>query len=175
MKAISHLLAMTMLAATFISLIPESAHAKPVFLLSNSCVRSGGGFHRDNTEVSIGRELFTSIMKTQIWIGSDNGATLTCRLRTPGSKFKFKTLKLSFGIPDQVRSSESTLIVYADGNQVASKSVSSGDKEYLAIDVSKVTSIALEVKCFGSDRCTNLYFPEAILETFSTPGGRNQL
>ncbi|MBD1933067.1 MULTISPECIES: hypothetical protein [Cyanophyceae] len=142
---------------------------KPAFLLSNTCVETSGRWGTSREEISVGKELFTSVMyMTSGYYGGDGQpSSMTCRIRPAGSASKFKTLRLAFGIADNARKGQVTVSVHLDGNQVASRTISSGEKELLLIDVSKASSLAVETSC--SSECpvfVNVF--QALLEPVSS-------
>ena len=139
-------------------------------LFSTGCVRRGSvGNLQDN--ISIGREAFTRIFYI------DNGGQITCRIRPAGSPPRFKTLRLAFGITDS-RASELTVDVniYLDGNLAASRTLSVGEKSLLILDVSRVSSVAIEVPQGSNDIFTTIRvsFVQALLEPISSSPGRRQ-
>ncbi|MFB2835680.1 hypothetical protein [Floridanema evergladense] len=140
-------------------------------LFSNDCVQRGrmGSSQRD---VSIGRVAFTEIFYMR-----NEGSLITCRIRPAGSQPRFKTLRLAFGIADNESSSKPVDInVYLDGNLAASRSLSVGEKSLLLLDVSRVSSVAIEVPNNDPNSIflRTVSFVQALLEPISSSPGRRQ-
>ncbi|MFB2919162.1 hypothetical protein [Aerosakkonema funiforme] len=135
-------------------------------LFSTGCVQRGNT-GSSQSDISIGRQAFTEIF----YIYSDN-SLLTCRIRPAGSQPRFKTLRLAFGIGDDRRAGEqATVNVYLDGNMAASRTLSVGEKSLLILDVSRVSSVAIEVP---ENSGTRVSFVQALLEPISSSPGRRQ-
>jgi hypothetical protein len=105
-KLIRKVAEVSTLFLAFVGLVGQIAQAqqRPVSLFSTSCVEGGSrnGYER-NQEVSVGREVFTSIFQIRIYrVGWFEGSSITCRIRPASSKPRFKTLRLAFGISDNV-------------------------------------------------------------------------
>ncbi len=138
-------------------------------LFSSSCVTQGdmGSSQRD---ISIGRQVFT-----QIFYMDDEDSLITCRIRPAGSQPKFKTLRLAFGIADNRSANKPVPVnvnVYLDGNLAASRSLSVSEASLLILDVSKVSSVAIEIPNNNDHIQTQVSFIQALLEPISSSPGR---
>lgn len=134
-------------------------------LFSSSCVRKGN-IGSSQSEISIGREAFTEIFYMS------QTSLITCRIRPAGSQPKFKTLRLAFGINDNSNDTyTSTVKVYLDGNLAASRSLSVGEKSLIILDVSKVSSVAIEI-IEGNRSGGYVSFVQALLEPISSSPGQ---
>lgn len=144
-------------------------------LFSTGCVERGFA-STDNTNISIGRELFTSIYK--MGAGSnpfnEGGSGVTCRIRPGGSPPRFKTLRLAFGMADDERSKGVLEVnIYVDGVQVESRSIGQGNKALVLLDVSRASSIAIEIP-WDKNSFGYIRFFQALLEPISSSPGRRQ-
>ncbi len=117
--------------------------------------------------MTIGRESFTSIRT--LWT---YGGSATCRIRPGNSAYKYKTLRLAFGIQDQNANDYHcnrpvTVNVYLDGNLEESRSLLAGDKSLLLLNVSRTSTVTVEVPRIES--CLGIvHFTQAILEPISS-------
>ncbi|HEY9852039.1 MAG TPA: hypothetical protein V6D28_21370 [Leptolyngbyaceae cyanobacterium] len=138
-------------------------------LFSTDCVR-GRGMRSSQQDISIGREVFT-----EIFYMTTSDSLITCRIRPAGSPPRFKTLRLAFGVTDDTRTRKPIEVnVYLDGNLAASRSLSPGEKSLLLLDVSNVSSVAIEVpnnnpNSIFADRVS---FVQALLEPISSSPGQ---
>lgn len=140
------------------------AQQRTTSLFLTNCI---GDFSTRAQDVVIGREVFTSIASMY------SGRSPTCRIRPAGATPSFGTLRLAFGLPDRANGfgNSVTLNVYLDGTLVTSRTISRGQRSFLAIDVSRASSIALEAT---SPETTYLYFTQALLEPLSLSPGQRQ-
>lgn len=140
------------------------AQQRTISLFSTNCI---GDFSTSTQEIVIGREVFTSIASMY------SGRSPTCRIRPAGAAPSFSTLRLAFGLPDRSNGlgNSVTLNVYLDGTLAASRTISRGQRAFLAIDVSRASSIALEAT---SPDTTYMYFTQALLEPLSLSPGQRQ-
>jgi hypothetical protein len=143
---------------------------RAVFLLDYKCVNTGNGdLGRDTSDVSVGRELYTSIMYMRSY-SANSAASMTCRVNATESA----TLRLEFGIADNNRNASPSIVsVYLDGNQVAAKSVAPSQFKTLLVDLKGAKSLALETTCSRASDCANVYFFKAQIEGAASPGTRN--
>ncbi|MFB2878498.1 hypothetical protein [Floridanema aerugineum] len=139
-------------------------------LFSTGCVRRQG-MDSSQRDISIGRQAFTEISYAyDTW-----SPLITCRIRPAGSQARFKTLRLAFGISDDEKANKPVDInVYLDGNLAASRSLSVGEKSLLLLDVSKISSVAIEIPSNNDSEGTRISFVQALLEPISSSPGRRQ-
>lgn len=141
------------------------AQQRTTSLFSTNCL---GSFYITTQDIVIGREVFTSIAQM------NSGRSATCRIRPAGATPSFSTLRLAFGLPDEnnSRGNSATVNVYLDGTLVASRTVSRGRRAFLGIDVSRASSVALEIA--DSPNTTNVHFTQVLLEPLSLSPGQRQ-
>lgn len=148
-------------SVTEVSLAQQTT-TKPI--LSTPCVDNtikewGSRSWRNVSEdISINRQVFTS---TFYIVARKQPGGFACKINSGNFSSKFKSLKLEFGIPDG-KPMPTTVNVYSDGNQVATKTISGGEKGTLIVDVSKTRSIAFEVISEEDDKSV-IYFIDASL------------
>lgn len=146
------------------NIVQAQRSRRPVDLLRSKCVSSGSGSAReDNTDISIGRAVYSS----QFFLGPGyRSASLTCRIK-PDSNPKpiFQTLNLGFGMRDSDRRSTPVEVrVYLDGKPVDARTVSPSQQNSLSLDVSNVSNVSIEAACTtGTQYCERVYFYEAKL------------
>ncbi len=163
---LSGLLSAGVLSFTLATVGAQVAQAqRPIPFADLQCVNRGkGGYENGKWDISVGRELYTSILV----IAPDTA--LTCRL--PGGP---ASLRLEFAIPDDKERAPIKIDVYVDGNQVASRIGDKGKVHTMFVDVSNGKSLALEVSCARATNCRDwaYYFMKAQLEPGArSPGGR---
>ncbi len=164
-RLLSRWLSAGMLSAILGTVTAPLAQAqRPIPLFSLNCVKSSGGYSTSSQDISVGRELYTSILYI-----SPNTAVI-CRL--PGGP---ASLRLEFAIPDTSQAPPARIDVYVDGNQVASGT--GGDKgkvHTMLVDISNGRSLAVEVFCARATNCGGYYhFMKAQIEPgASSPGSR---
>jgi hypothetical protein len=146
------------------SIVQAQRSPRPVDLLRSTCVASGSGTAReDNTNVSIGRAVYSS----RFFLGPGyRSASLTCRIKPDNSPNPiFQTLNLGFGMRDSdSRSSNVDVRVYLDGKPADSRTVSPSQQNSLSLDVSNASNVSIEAVCnSGSQYCDRVYFYEANL------------
>lgn len=150
-------------SVTEVSLAQQTT-TKPI--LSTQCVRiSGGGAKYSKDDISINRELFTSNFYMYV---ENDPSSFTCKINSANSASKFKSLRLEFGIPDG-NSRSSTVNIYLDGNQAATKTVSAGEKATVFVDVSKARSVAIEAVKAEERSHFGVYFIDASLSKNPVP------
>ncbi|MTJ14956.1 hypothetical protein FJR11_20720 [Anabaena sp. UHCC 0187] len=141
---------------------PAQAQRK-VPLLSTICVKKGT-FYEDTKQVSIGREFYDSVFRT------NEGSLLTCKIKS--DKFsKFKTLNIKFGIADGETTitgsygpSPTKVNVYLDGKEAATRSITEGQIDNISLELKNTRSVAIEVSCvYQSEGCKLVSFIEASL------------
>lgn len=128
------------------------------------CVGSGPGrFRYDETNVSIGRAVYRSLMNLN---PSNGSASVTCRIRDEDEEAKFKTLELAFGMLDADAGSPGNIVnIYLDGRQAETRTVNPGQTASLSFDVTNVSNVAIEATCSTSARyCARVYVHKAVLE-----------
>jgi len=145
---------------------------RPIHILDLQCLvtrgkmnlsHPGGLFdlYRGPTDLSIGRQLHTSIMKVR-------EAGWTCRL--PGGR---ASLRLEYGVDDQSEILPPKIDVYVDGNQVASQVGKPGRINTMLVDISNGRSLSLEISCSTAKNCgdRNYHFFKFQIEPgASSPG-----
>ena len=176
MKLIRKLAAVGAMCLVFGGVAEQAAQGqqRTTSLFSSSCVQRGdmGSSQRD---ISIGKQAFTEIFYLINYDPQNRGGSLiTCRIRPAGSQPRFKTLRLAFGITDdQVATPPATVNVYLDGNLAASRTLSAGERSLLLLDVSRISSVAIEVPD-GSNKYQKVSFVQALLEPISSSPGQRQ-
>ncbi len=161
-------LSMGMLSAMLGTAMPPVAQAqRPIYLLDLECVTVWHSFStrpfREGSDISIGRELYTSIMKT-------NPVGITCRL--PGGP---GTLEIQYGVPDTSRLPPALIQVYVDGSEVARQEGEQGKISTLLVDVSNGRSLAIDINCARKDNCSASgyhFFKFHLNPGASSPGSR---
>jgi hypothetical protein len=148
----------------------QSVHAQRSASLFSMCQFTGAGYDYSQ-DVTIGRELFTSVRA--LWA---YGGSAICRIRPGDSAYKYKTLRLAFGIQDQNADNYNcrrpmTVNVYLDGNLEESRSLLPSEKSLLLLNVSRTSTVTVDVPEIGG--CWGVvHFTQAILEPISTSSGR---
>ncbi len=137
-------LSMGMLSAMLGTAMPPAAQAqRPIYLLDLECVtvwRSSWALS-SGADISIGRELYTSIMRT-------TPVGITCRL--PGGP---GTVEIQYGVPDTSRLPPALIQVYVDGSEVARQEGEQGKISTLLVDVSNGRSLAIDINCSRKENC----------------------
>lgn len=168
-KKIKLLSAFIASTALFLTLAPQSrqiAQEKPlsIFLLRRPCVNTGiGNWDRRREDVSVGKAVYTS----RLFMGPGNrSASMTCRLQPNDANVIFQSLRLEFGMRDNDRGSPPVNVnIYLDGRRVEARTVSPGQREVVALDVTPTSNVAIETICSNQARyCDRVYFWEANLE-----------
>jgi len=170
---LSGLLSAGVLSFTLATVGTQVAQAqRPIHILDLQCLVTGGYLdnrgnlqyvNRRPTDISIGRQLYTSIMSVR-------EASWTCKL--PGGR---ASLRLEYGVDDRDEISPPKIEVYVDGNQVASQVGKPGRINTMLVDVSNGKSLALEISCSTEKRCNyrSYHFFKFNLEPgASSPGSR---
>ena len=170
---LSGLLSAGVLSFTLATVGAQVAQAqRPIHILDLQCLVTGGYLdnrgnlqyvNRRPTDISIGRQLYTSIMSVR-------EASWTCKL--PGGR---ASLRLEYGVDDRDEISPPKIEVYVDGNQVASQVGKPGRINTMLVDVSNGKSLALEISCSTEKRCNyrSYHFFKFNLEPgASSPGSR---
>jgi hypothetical protein len=125
---------------------------RPIHILDLKCLVTGGkvdnrgrlqNFGREGRDISIGRQIYTSIMSTR-------EAGWTCKL--PGGR---ASLRLEYGVSDQDqdRVSPPKIEVYVDGNQVASQVGKPGRINTMLVDVSNGKNLSIDISCSTAQNC----------------------
>ncbi|MGB7708925.1 MAG: hypothetical protein WBL95_05155 [Microcoleus sp.] len=125
---------------------------RPIHILDLKCLVTGGkvdnygrlqNFDRDGRDISIARQLYTSIMSTR-------EAGWTCKL--PGGR---ASLRIEYGVSDQDQQSVSPpkIDVYVDGNQVASQVGKAGRINTMLVDVSNGKNLSIDISCSTAKNC----------------------
>jgi hypothetical protein len=177
-QLIPKFLAAGFLSVAIVSLNPFMAFAKDEsrlgWLFEAQCVsESPGRWRREVEDVSVGREVYRSLM----FMGPGSQfASLACRIRQSedtetSNKKNFQSLKLEFGMRDRHSASPANqVIVYLDGEQTSVNTVSSGERVVLALDVSNISNIAIETICSSKIQyCDRVYFFDASLSSDVVP------
>ena len=147
---------------------------RPIHILDLQCLitrsmRALGGpnsgglaeLYREPTDISIGRQLYTSIMSVP-------EAGWTCKL--PGGR---ASLRLEYGVDDQSEILPPKIEVYVDGNQVASQVGKPGRINTMLVDISNGRSLSLDISCSTAKNCgdRNYHFFKFQIEPgASSPG-----
>jgi len=150
---LSGLFAAGVLSFTLATVGAQVAQAqRPIHILDLQCLVTRGTRHnssdgplyhlyRGPTDLSIGRQLHTSIM-------SVTEAGWNCKL--PGGR---ASLRLEYGVDDQSEISPPKIEVYVDGNQVASQVGKPGRINTMLVDISNGRSLSLEISCSTAKNC----------------------
>ncbi|TAD97391.1 MAG: hypothetical protein EAZ96_25120 [Oscillatoriales cyanobacterium] len=147
---------------------------RPIHILDLQCLVTRGVRHNSSdgplfhlyrrpTDLSIGRQLHTSIMSTR-------EAGWTCKL--PGGR---ASLRLEYGVDDQSEILPPKIEVYVDGNQVASQVGKPGRINTMLVDISNGRSLSLEISCSTAKNCGNRnyhFFKFQVEPGASSPGSR---
>ncbi|MBD2296932.1 hypothetical protein H6G06_26515 [Anabaena sphaerica FACHB-251] len=136
-------------------------------------------------DVSIGQEVFTSVATLRSgweFMGSNYiprhiPASVACRIIPAGSKPRFRTLRLAFGLNNgNSYTKDDTLVrltVILDGNTVETKEIAKGEQGFLLLDVTNIRSVALKAECIAGRTCPSIVFVQTLLEEApSSPGSR---
>ncbi|MDB9476524.1 hypothetical protein [Dolichospermum circinale] len=128
-----------------------------------------GRYKATNKDFPIGLQIFRGIAifstNHRDWIGKQETNQVACRLTEAGQKAKYKTLNLAFGIADNNRHAQGSLVrlsIYRDGNFYQYKDVTKGQLLSWPIDVRNVRSIALEAECLRGSTINNNTCPPII-------------
>jgi hypothetical protein len=140
---------------------------RPVQLLRAKCVNSGlGNAREEDANVSIGKKVYSS----KFYLGPGYGsASITCKIQPDSSPQPiFQNLNLGFGMRDNDNRSDSgnvTVLIYVDGKQVETQTISPEKQVEVTIDVSNATNVAIEAQCSSKDKyCDRVYFYSASLQ-----------
>jgi hypothetical protein len=146
---------------------------RPIHILDLQCLvtkgtlalggpTSGGlaDLYRRPTDISIGRQLYTSIMTVR-------EAGWTCKL--PGGR---ASLRIEYGVDDRDEILPPKIEAYVDGNQVASQVGKPGRINTMFADISNGKSLALEISCSTAKNCGRRYhfFKFQVEPGASSPG-----
>ena len=136
------------------------------WLYEAQCVSESPGRWRQEVEdVSVGREVFRSLM----FMGPGSQfASLACRIRgkeTETADKDIQSFHLEFGMRDRHRASPyNNVIVYLDGEETQATTVAPGERVVLSLDVRDISNIAIETVCSTKVRyCDRVYFFDASL------------
>ena len=138
---------------------------RQIHILDLNCVRrwSGGPSYSKSTDVSIAREIYTSILQTEPF-------GITCRL--PGGR---ASLRIEYGVRDQDSKPPAKIDVYVDGNEVDSQVGKAGQVNTMLVDISNGKSLAIDISCSRATNCGNgwyYFFWFHIIPGASSPGSR---
>ena len=149
---------------------------RPIHILDLQCLitrglRALGGpndgglaeLYRGPTDISIGRQIYTSIMSVP-------EAGWNCKL--PGGR---ASLRLEYGVSDQSEISPPKIEVYVDGNQVASQVGKPGRINTMLVDISNGKSLSIDIFCSTEKNCNRRryhFFKFQIEPGASSPGSR---
>jgi hypothetical protein len=144
-----------------------------------SCQRIEDGQYKViNQDFPVGMQIFRGIAQFSTrpnggnWIGKEYTNQVACRLTEAGQRAKYKTLTLAFGIADNHRHANGSLVrlsIYRDGKFYKYQDVTKGEQFRLPIDITGVRSIALEGECLrgsvkNKNACPELIFFEDSLQ-----------
>ncbi len=126
---------------------------REIYIFELNCVTRWSGsywsqssYWTESTDVSIARQIYTSILKTTPF-------GLTCRL--PGGP---ASLRIEYGVSDRDSAPPAKIDVYVDGNQVASQVGKAGQVNTMLVDVSNGKSLALDISCSRATNCQRGYY-----------------
>ena len=170
---LSGLFAAGVLSFTLATVGAQVAQAqRPIHILDLQCLVTRGmrlnssdgplyHLYRGPIDLSIGRQLYTSIMKVR-------EAGWTCKL--PGGR---ASLRLEYGVDDQSEILPPKIEVYVDGNQVASQVGKPGRINTMLVDISNGRSLSLDISCSTAKNCGDRnyhFFKFQIEPAASSPG-----
>lgn len=138
---------------------------RPVSLLRSKCVNSGlGSAREEDMNVSIGRGVYSS----RFYLGPGyRSAAITCKIQPDSSPQPiFQILNLGFGMRDNDnRSASVNVVIYVDGKQVETRSISPSKPVDVTIDITNATNVAIEANCSSqTEYCDRVYFYNASLQ-----------
>ena len=117
---------------------------REIYIFELNCVtRWSSRYYTESTDVSIARQIYTSILKAEPF-------GLTCRL--PGGP---ASLRIEYGVREQDSKPPAKIDVYVDGNQVASQVGKAGQVNTMLVDVSNGKSLAIDINCSRATNCGN--------------------
>jgi len=174
---LSGVLSLGMLSFTLATVGTQVAQAqRPIHILDLQCLvtqgtlamggpNSGGLAHlyRGPKDISIGRQLYTSIMMVHV-------ASWTCKL--PGGS---ASIRFEYGVDDRDEISPPKIEVYVDGNQVASQVGKLGRINTMLVDVSNGKSLSIDISCSTEQNCNRKpyhFFKFHLEPGASSPGSR---
>jgi hypothetical protein len=142
---------------------------RPIFLLDLTCIKTSGyrAFNRRSQDIVVGREIYTSIMRAY------PDVAMTCKLPAASST----SLRLEYGMSDTNRNSAPVKIdAYLDGNQIASRTASPGQRGTMLVDISQGKNLSIETSCARASNCGRayVYFFKAQIEPAAASPGRRQ-
>lgn len=137
---------------------------REIYIFELNCVtRWSGAYYTQSTDVSIARQIYTSILKAGPF-------GLTCRL--PGGP---ASLRIEYGVSDGGSQPPAKIDVYVDGNQVASQVGKAGQVNTMLVDVSNGKSLAIDITCSRATNCDRgwyYFFWFHVIPGASSPGKR---
>ncbi|AFZ02965.1 NPCBM/NEW2 domain-containing protein [Calothrix sp. PCC 6303] len=137
---------------------------RPVSLLRAKCVNSGlGSAREEDMNVSIGRGVYSS----RFYLGPGyRSAAITCKIQPDNNQPIFQTLNLGFGMRDNDnRSASVNVVIYVDGKQVETRTISPSKQADVTIDVTNAANVAIEANCSSEkEYCDRVYFYNASLQ-----------
>ena len=146
---------------------------RPIFLLDLTCIRTSNRsrafnpFNRRSQDIVVGREIHTSVMRAY------PNVAMTCKLPAASST----SLRLEYGMSDTDRNSAPVKIdAYLDGNQIASRTASPGQRGTMLVDISQGKNLSIETSCARASNCGSayVYFFKAQIEPAAASPGRRQ-
>ena len=166
--------------ASFMTTFSAKANGATQSLGQMPCQEVGkADYDTVNEDVPVGYEIFRAVANLNVAYSSDHtidtsySGAIVCRLAGAGERPTFRSLNLAFGISDDNRYAEQSVVrlsIYLDGDFYQYQNVRRGQKYIWPIDVSNARSVALEAECIrGYERrsdtlCSNLFFFEDSLE-----------
>ena len=144
--------------------------------LTTSASSGVNSFIASSGNVSLGQEVFTAVAVLRTdweflgsnYIRSDIPASAACRITPSGSKPRFRTLRLAFGINNgnsyAKNNSLIKLTVFLDGNAMGSQEMAKGEQKFWLVNVTNVRSVALRADCLSRDTCPSVVFVQTLLE-----------
>jgi len=167
---------------------PVYSNPKPVSLARIGCkslpgagFMTGGfrGYQPINQDIAIGLEVHRAVGRFGNDAGNGGiapgkGPQITCRLAEPGQSSRFKTLSLSYGLPEQGgegawvkgNTAKVQLTIYLDGKSQGSRTLYLNDTDTWAINIAGRKSLAMTAECFNQSghTCPPVIFYEDVLE-----------
>lgn len=166
-KSVSALFVGVAVAATVVAMGATVSYgrSRSTSLLNAKCVNGGQGSVREGKQdVSIGRAVYTSLF----FLGPGyRSASMTCQIKPDNRpQHPFQILNLGFGMRDNdVNSPPVQVNIFVDGQQVETRTVEPTKQEVVAVDITKVSNVAIEATCSTQMRyCDRVYFFTANLE-----------
>ena len=165
-------------ANPIVSTLQNTVSLTEVKCLTTTANRNDESLVKGPTDETIGQEVVTAIAYlrgSSYGIASDTPAGIACLLSSPDSAFRFRKLKLAFGVsntnPYTGTNNDNAVLrltVYRDRQKIGLKEVKRGEKQVWEVDITNTQNIALEAECIKTRRyqsfCPSVVFTQADLE-----------